>query len=189
MNPRHSELVLRTRPPVFPIEVVRRPAVAAMLTAGTRRRGLTLVSAGPGSGKTSTVASWVRDGDADAPVGWLTLDDADNDLRTFWKDLLFAVVTSGGVPQDSPLRELFRGGFGAGEALFVRELLAELPAPVVVVLDDFQQIVSDEVLESLDGLVGRQSSPLRLVVLSRADPPLRLHRLRVSGNLTEIRGR
>ena len=57
----------------------------------------------------------------------------------------------------------------------------------MLVLDDFHEITSDSVLEAFGRLVDHQPAPLRLVVLTRADPVLRLHRLRVSGQLTEIR--
>src|SRR6478735_1434879 len=145
MDPPQSLLVWKAGPPLIPVALVRRPGLAAMLTAGSHRR-LTLVSAGPGSGKTSTVASWVRDGDVGAPVGWLSLDQADNNLRTFWTALLFAVVGSGGVPDGNPLLDVVPAPeFGPGEARYIQELLAELPGPIVLVLDDFQEISSGEV--------------------------------------------
>ena len=78
-------------------------------------------------------------------------------------------------------------GFGAVEAREVRTRLAELPAPVVLVLDDFHEITSDQVLEAFGQLVDHLPDTVRLVMLTRSDPLLRLHRLRVSGQLTEIR--
>ncbi len=127
-------------------------------------------------------------GAAPGRVAWLSLDNADNDPRTFWSDLLGALAESGAVPQGSPLGDIIpAAGFGATEALQVRSRLADLPSPVVLVLDDFHEITSDTVLETFERLVEHQPAPLRLVVLTRADPVLRLHRLRVSGNLTEIR--
>jgi LuxR family maltose regulon positive regulatory protein len=60
---------------------------------------------------------------------------------------------------------------------------------VVLVLDDFNLIRNPEVLESIATLLDRQPSKLRLVLTTRADPVLPLHRLRVAGQLTEIRSR
>ncbi|MEP6559693.1 MAG: LuxR C-terminal-related transcriptional regulator [Nakamurella sp.] len=100
-------------------------------------------------------------------------------------------MTAGGaVPADSALRDIIpAAGFGIDEAMEVRSRLAELPTPIVLVLDDFHQITDDAVLTSFGKLVDHQPPQLRLVVLSRSDPDLRLHRLRVSGQLTEIRTR
>jgi len=182
-----SLLTLKARPPLVPPGLVRRRRLDESLNHAVQRP-LTLVSAGPGAGKTLAVAAWVADGVAPGRVAWLSLDAADNDPRTFWSDLLGALVESGAVPHGSPLADIIpAAGFGATEALQVRSRLADLPSPVVLVLDDFHEITNDSVLETFERLVDHQPAPLRLVVLTRADPVLRLHRLRVSGNLTEIR--
>jgi LuxR family maltose regulon positive regulatory protein len=182
-----SLLTLKARPPVVPPGLVRRRRLDESLTLAVQRP-LTLVSAGPGAGKTLAVAAWVADGVTPGRVAWLSLDAADNDPRTFWSDLLGALIESGAVPPGSPLADIIpAAGFGATEALQVRSRLADLPSPVVLVLDDFHEITNDSVLEAFERLVDHQPAPLRVVVLTRADPVLRLHRLRVSGNLTEIR--
>jgi LuxR family maltose regulon positive regulatory protein len=183
----HSLMMLKAKPPSVPPGLVQRPRLDEQLSLAAHGP-LTLVSAGPGAGKTLAVAAWAAGGAAPSRVAWLTLDNADNDPRTFWADLLGALAESGAVPQGSPLGEIIpASGFGSTEALQVRSRLADLPSPVVLVLDDFHEITSDTVLETFERLVEHQPAPLRLVVLTRADPVLRLHRLRVSGNLTEIR--
>jgi LuxR family maltose regulon positive regulatory protein len=57
---------------------------------------------------------------------------------------------------------------------------------VVLVLDDVSEIHSDEVHDQIARLF-RHDSPLRVVLVSRSEPPLPLHRLRVSGDLAEVR--
>ncbi|MET0865486.1 MAG: LuxR C-terminal-related transcriptional regulator [Nakamurella sp.] len=184
-----SLLMLKAVPPAVPPGLVRRPRLEERLTRGALK-SFTLVSAGPGAGKTLALASWVASDAPPAPVSWLSLDSTDNEPRTFWTDLLAAVTASGAVPIDSALRDIIpAAGFGTDEALEVRARLAELPSPIVLVLDDFHEITDDVVLTSFGQLVDHQPPQLRLVVLSRSDPDLRLHRLRVSGQLTEIRTR
>ena len=184
-----SLLMLKAVPPAVPPGLVRRPRLEARLTSGASKP-FTLVSAGPGAGKTLALASWVASEAPPAPVSWLSLDHTDNDPRTFWSNLLWAITASGAVPTDSTLRDIIpAAGFGIDEALQLRSRLAELPAPIILVLDDFHEIANDAVLASFGQLVDHQPPQLRLVVLSRSDPDLRLHRLRVSGQLTEIRTR
>ncbi len=144
-----------------------------------------LLSAGPGFGKTLAVASWLDR--FPCASAWLTLDDSDNDLRTFWSDVLGAL--SGEVlPPDSPLRDIIPAtAFGEPEVLRVRTALADLPGSAVLVLDDLHLLHDPAVLDSLSGLLQHRPRGLRLVLVSRADPALRLHRLRAAGGLTEIR--
>lgn len=180
-----SLVALKARPPVVPPGLVPRARLAQALGRATRRP-VTLVSAGPGAGKTLAVASWA--GTATAPVAWLSLDSEDNDPQSFWTQLVGALRFSGAVPESSPLLDLMpAGAFGPDEVLSVCARLSELPRPVVLVLDDFHLITADAVLTAFDRLLEHQPAQLHVVLLSRADPALRLHRLRVSGALTEIR--
>jgi len=185
-NPFASQLRLRASPPTVPPGLVRRRKVEAMLQRGATLP-VTLVSAGPGSGKTLSVASWLNSAKLTG-VAWLTVDETDNDLGTFWADVLGALTVADVMPADSSLLDLVpAAGFGPAQALQVRAGLAELPGPVVLVLDDFQEVTGTAVLDSLNLLVDRQPPHLRLVLISRSDPALRLHRVRVGGGLAEIR--
>ena len=56
----------------------------------------------------------------------------------------------------------------------------------MLVLDDFHE-VADAVHADVDQLLHRPPPALRLVIATRADPPLRLGRLRVQDQLTELR--
>ncbi len=178
---------LRSRAPTLPRGLVGRPGLLQSLTVGAKLP-FTLVSAAAGSGKTMTAAAWAASSGPQAPVGWLGLDESTNDLRTFWSDLLRSLIASGGVPADSALRDVAPSAeFGMAEVQAVSEQVRQLPGPVVLIVDDFHLITSEVVLQSFGWLVDHQPPLLRLVVLTRSDPPLRLHRLRVNGELTEIR--
>ena len=149
---------------------------------------LTLISAGPGYGKTLTAAAWARSGGAVGKAAWLSIDETDNDLQAFWSDVLGSLATAGALPAGSALSEVRpTAGFGAPELQLVRVGLAELTSEVTLVLDDFHLIRNPRVLESVGQLLDRQLPQLRLVLTARADPALRLHRLRVSGAVAELR--
>src|SRR5664279_149085 len=193
-----SLLRLRSLPPTTPPPgFVRRQRLLDQLTEGTARP-VTVLSAGPGYGKTLTLASWYHQGVAPsgaapssaAPsrVAWLAVEETDNDVPAFWSDVLGALTIGDAVPAESALRQVVpAAGFGAHEVLLIRAALADLPHTVVLVLDDIHHLTDRRVLESFGQLLEHQPPQLRLVLSTRADPALRLHRMRVNGEVTDIR--
>jgi LuxR family transcriptional regulator, maltose regulon positive regulatory protein len=166
---------------------VPRPRLFDLLTAGTKQL-LTLVSAPAGSGKTTLLASWSSSRQPPGRVAWLSLDTGDNEAGRFWAYTVAALCQSGAVPADSVLRGL--APLPGAEERFLSLLvsgLAELPTPVVLVLDDVQDITDATVLKGLDFLVRHVPPQLRLVLSTRVDPPLPLQRLRLSGQLVQVR--
>ncbi len=146
------------------------------------------MSAGPGYGKTLTLASWSHSQAAPGRLAWLSLDETDNDVRAFWSDVLGSLAIAGVLPKSSTLREVMHAStFGSREAQLVRTALAEIPAIVTLVLDDFHLISDTRVQESVGHLLEHQPPQLRLVLATRFDPALRLNRLRVNGDLTDFR--
>lgn len=147
-----------------------------------------MVSAGPGWGKSTAVAQWVASR-RDLPVAWLTLTDIDDHPNVFWHDLLQAIQATGAIPTDHPLsRFSTAAGVPAEVMVTLHQGLAALPGPMVLVLDDFHVIEDAGVLEAVQRLVDLDS-PLRLILLTRVDPLLALHRLRVEGQLAELTSR
>ena len=76
-----------------------------------------------------------------------------------------------------------------GEGL-VRRLISELEAldaPVVLVIDDLHELVSPDAQAQLELLLARRPRLLYVVLATRHDPSLGLHRLRLAGELTELR--
>ena len=119
----------KTTPPPVPSEHIRRPAVEAELDRATDRE-LALVSAPPGSGKTSLLASWVG-ADPDQPTAWVRLDPEDADPRRLWSAVLAALTDLPAVPASSRLHRLVVSRTTV-ELDFLTELvecLAALPDP------------------------------------------------------------
>ncbi len=99
-----------------------------------------------------------------------------------------ALRRSGAVAADDPLATLAPSP--GGEEEFRRAVLAglqRLSRPVLLVLNDLHHLRSEEALIALERLLARAPARLRTIVLSRRDPPLGLHRLRLTGELTEVR--
>ena len=147
---------------------------------------VTLVSAGPGNGKTLTLADWTQH--TAHRVAWLSIEPSDNRLSGFWSALIAAIRACGCVEPGSVLADLApAASFGVEDAMRVVDALLQLPAPLVIVLDDVQHLRDRDVLESMQRFLDRLAPSIRLVLSARYDPALRLQRLAISGRLSEIR--
>jgi hypothetical protein len=150
---------------------------------------VTLVAAPAGSGKTLLLTSWMSAGSPPGQVAWLSLDQGDNDPVRFWTYVLAALGRSGALPAGSGLKVLVPSAQDDDGLLpMLLHGLEELASPLVLVLDDVHELTQPRVLHGIELLVRHAPPQLRLVLSTRADPPLPLHRLLVSGQLTQIRG-
>ena len=167
--------------------LVERPRLFALLDQASRSP-VTLVSGPAGSGKTVLLSSWLRR--AAAPVAWVAVARDESDATRFWGMVMDALRRSGAIAPGDPLATLVPAPLGGQEEFAQRLLagLARLPQPVALVLDDLHHLRSEEALRTLEELLARSPAQLRTVLISRRDPKLGLHRLRLVGELTEIRG-
>ena len=163
---------------------VPRPRLAERLDEGLAR-GLVLVCAPAGYGKTVLLADWTRRGGH--PVAWLSLDAGDNDPARFWRHAVAALDRARPGIGDRvapllgpPAPSSFQGLVTA----LINELAAE---EALLVLDDYHLIGSPQVHESLAFLAEHRPAGLHVALASRSDPPLALARLRARGQLTEVR--
>src|SRR5215468_10061893 len=166
---------------------VPRPRLLARLSQGIGS-GLTVVCTPAGFGKTTMLGDWARR--SRQPAAWLSLDAADNDPARFWRYVAVALdrVRPG---TDAPVTALLRGRqqppLEAVATAVINELSAPGEAGVALILDDYHLVQAPPVHDSVAFLLDRLPPGLRLVLSSRADPPLPLARLRARGQLTELR--
>jgi LuxR family maltose regulon positive regulatory protein len=167
---------------------VPRPRLLRLLGAGTRGP-LTVLAAPPGAGKTVLLASWIMGGHPPGPVAWVTVDRGDGDPTRFWAHVVAALRSGGAAPPDGPLASLGPPSPEGVEGFLVTLVngLAELSGPVVLVLDDLHEATGPAVAAGLRFLLRHAPPQLRLVLATRVDPPLPLHRLLLAGQLTEVR--
>ncbi|MGE5264720.1 MAG: LuxR C-terminal-related transcriptional regulator [Acidobacteriota bacterium] len=148
---------------------------------------LTLVSAPAGYGKTTTVRMWVEE--AGYPVAWVTLEKSDNDLKRF----LTYSLTALGQAEDDLGHAALELVENTREVDLERVLgllindLHELDWPVILVLEEYQQIENEKIDQVLESILNQAVANLHLVITTREDPSLPLTRLRVRNQLTEIR--
>jgi LuxR family maltose regulon positive regulatory protein len=172
-------------PPPGPGTVLRQ-RLLARLSDGLARK-LTLVAAPAGYGKTTLVSAWVTA--VDLPAAWLSLDPDDRDpvrflsyvlaaLQTVRPDLGGSIVAALQSTQPPPLEALLTDLLNA---------LAALPERIILVLDDYHVVDSDQVDRALAFLVAHLPPQLHLVIATREDPALPLAQLRARGQLSELR--
>jgi LuxR family maltose regulon positive regulatory protein len=184
----NSPIVLRTKlyAPHAGCDLIVRPRLHARF-GGETQAPLTLVAAPAGYGKSQAVARWISS--LSTPAAWLSLDVTETELAEFLRYLVAAV------------RSLHPEACAETDALLNAPTLAPLQVvaatlandldlidePFLFVLDDYYRIGPEsDVHTVIDRLLRHPPRALRLVIVTRNEPPLDLARLRASGRLTEV---
>ena len=171
--------------------------------AGTleRDRRLTLVSAPAGYGKSTAVAAWLGSAEfskRSCSTAWLTLDKGDNDPVRFATYLVAALGSIDGRLGESGAEVLSQGQPLSLQTLISTVIADSLDqgaevdatpqrADIVLVLDDYHVIRSVAIHDAITFLIENLPPTWRLIAVSREDPPWPLSRLRVNGQLVEVR--
>lgn len=162
--------------------LVPRPTLQESLDEIPRRR-LTVISAPAGFGKTTTVGKWIAE--HDYPVAWVSLDAGDNDPQRFLSYLLAAIRTI--HPDiDVPILAPPAPPLSVQTGILVNQL-ASKSDDYLLVFDDYHVISDGEVHDAVTFLLEHAPPSLHLVMTTRSDPPFPLARLRVRGELVELR--
>ena len=172
--------------PAVPDWAVPRPRLDQLIAGGVQGP-LTALMGPPGIGKTLAMASWIAGNQSSSPVAWVTLDEFDNRPRVLWSYVMSALRGAGvAVPHVS----WSAACVDTMDHEFLVRLAAALAAaepPVILVLDDLHLLTERPALQGLTYLMRNAPQGLRVMVASRIDPLLPLHRFRLTGELTEIR--
>jgi LuxR family maltose regulon positive regulatory protein len=166
--------------------VVSRPHLLERLNEGLHRK-LTLISAPAGFGKTTLVSEWLAG--CERPAAWLSLDEGENDPTRFLTYLVAALQTIAATIGEGVLGVLQSSQPPPTEAMLTALLndITTISDHFVLVLDDYHVIDAKPVDHALTYLVEHLPPHMHLVIATREDPPLPLARLRVGGQLTELR--
>jgi LuxR family maltose regulon positive regulatory protein len=162
-------------------DVVERPRLVERLAASSA--AVWLVSAPAGYGKTTVVSQAVAE--ADAHVGWVSVDRADNDPVRFWTHVATALMGEGETLDGlAELTDPERMDAAVDRILAHVEGREER---VVLVLDDLHEITEPAITEILGRVVIRPPANLTIAITARYDPALPIGRLRSHGQLAELR--
>lgn len=170
----------------LPPTLVKRYALYDRLTHAAGER-LTVVVASAGAGKSVLLADWA----ATRPPGvtaWLSCDEADADPSRFWQGFIEAprVIQPGFGTDAAELLAMDRA-MSANVTASIANDAAHLPAGSAIIVDDFHYAAAAAGKNMTDLVEHWPAETAQLVLSSRFDPPLRLHRLRMSGELCELR--
>jgi LuxR family maltose regulon positive regulatory protein len=153
--------------------------------AMTRR--ITVISAPPGSGKTSLLRAWADHSTDIRRVAFVSVDRDEQDAQRFWSAVLDALRSPAASIGPEPQTAAAAGADGDQLVDIVRSELAELLEPVVLIVDDLHELRSADALAPLERLLTALPSTARVVLSTRRDPLIRLHQLRLVDEVAEIR--
>ena len=172
--------------PPRPAHDISRALLTKRLDEGLSRK-LTLVCAAAGFGKSTLVSQWAQD--CPYPSAWLSLEEEDRDPNRFLEYLVSSLeVISQTV--GSGLAAMLRSSPPASAETVLTLLvnqLSKIPGKLVLILDDYHLAASTGANEALSFLIDHMPPQLHLVIASREAPELSLGKLRLNGQLAEIR--
>ena len=165
--------------------LIPRPGLFELLGAAGR---VVHVSAPAGSGKTFLLRSWIAAAGLSERTAWVSVGRQEHDPQVFWLSVLDSLRQTGAGSER--VREVTAAPHldGANVVGRLLEDLSSLREPLWLVIDDLHELQADQAIRHMELLLGRAPPELRFVLLTRHDLRLGLHRLRVEGEVTEIRG-
>jgi LuxR family transcriptional regulator, maltose regulon positive regulatory protein len=148
---------------------------------------VTVVSAPAGTGKTSLLRAWADRSANLRRVAFVSIDRDQRDAQLFWCGVLEAIRSSARSigPGAQPAATAAVDGDQAVD--MVRSELAGQDMPVVLIIDDLHELRSAQALAEVERLLAMLPSSARVVLSSRRDPSIRLHQLRLTDDVAEIR--
>jgi LuxR family maltose regulon positive regulatory protein len=172
--------------PVAPRLIDRGDLVAALDRAAASK--VTIISAPAGSGKTSLLRAWAGRPAQPHRLALVQVQRDQRDAQQFWLALLDAVRHASGAnsgAEPPPATPDFNAPAMADRVL---SELADAHGGVTLVIDDLHELTSPDALAQLTRLLTSLSPQVHAILTTRHDVRLGLHRLRLAGELAEIRG-
>jgi LuxR family maltose regulon positive regulatory protein len=167
--------------------VPRRQLVRDLIATGAR---LVLVEAPAGYGKTILVSQLRSAAAQSRAYAWVSLDRGDDDPARLWWHVVSALQRVSPGLGGTDLRRFLATQDPDVEGELMPRLvnaLAERPEPLSLVLDDYYLVTEPRCHAQIEFLLLNLVPPTQMVIITRAEPPLPLARLRATGDLAEIR--
>ena len=181
-------LEAKLRPPIARPEWVTRSRLVDELEKASQRPVI-LIAAPAGYGKTTAVTQWLASTSGPATAAWVSLDTADNDPVRLWTHIATALDRAGCVIARDIAGFVAAGSHDMLTAVLPKIIsgMAGLDSGVTLLIDDFHIVRATACHAQMDFLIKHLPEHVHVVLITRADPTLRLGRLRAAGQLSEIR--
>ncbi len=171
--------------PAAPRLIQRGELLASLDRAAGAR--VTVVSAPAGSGKTSLLRAWADGRGQQYLLAVIQVRRDQQDSQQFWLAVLSAIRQASGTPGE---REQLAATPDFNDAAIADRVLSELAEHchrTFLIIDDLHELTSPEALTQLARLLEMLPQHVHAILATRRDLPLRLHKLRLAGELAEIR--
>ena len=166
--------------------LIQRAALVAALDRAAETK-VTLISAPAGSGKTSLLRAWAAGPGQRYRLAVVQVQRDQQDSQQFWLAVLSAVRQASGTPVDGEQLAATPDFNEETAGEWVLSELAEHRERTFLVIDDLHELTSPDALLQLTRLLERLPPHVHAILATRRDLRLRLHKLRLSGDLAEIR--
>jgi LuxR family maltose regulon positive regulatory protein len=148
---------------------------------------VTVLSAPPGSGKTSLLRAWAERSTSVRRVAFVTVERGQQNEQLFWCAVLDAIRSPAGL-LDSETPPAPTAALDVDQLVdSVLSEVAEQVEPLVLIIDDLHELRSTDALTQLETFLAMLPSSAGVVLSSRRDPSIRLHQLRLADDIAEIR--
>jgi len=179
-------LITKLQKPNLPEDLIHRKKLVDYLNENVSRP-LTLISAGAGFGKSTTVSNWINE--ISYKNCWFSIDENDNDIRMFLSYLIAAIQTQ--IPNfgENIYRNIYSPNISSLKLLTNNLIndLNSLQEDILLVLDDFHNITNIEITNLISNILKYPLGKFHMAIISRTDPPLPLAKLRAGNKMKDIR--
>jgi LuxR family transcriptional regulator, maltose regulon positive regulatory protein len=166
--------------------LIQREELLASLDRAAQAK-VTLISAPAGSGKTSLLRAWADGPGQPYRLAVVQVQRDQQDSQQFWLAVLTAIRQANGTPGEGEQLAATPDFNQEAIADRVRSELAEHRDRTFLIIDDLHELTSPEALRQLTRLLEELPQHVHAILATRRDLPLRLHQLRLAGELAEIR--
>jgi LuxR family transcriptional regulator, maltose regulon positive regulatory protein len=168
-------------------QLIQRGELLASLDRAAAEAKVTLISGPPGSGKTSLLRAWADGPGRQYRLAVVQVQRDQQDSQQFWLTVLAAIREAIGTPGEDHQVAATPSFNEAAIADRVLSELAEHRDHTFLIIDDLHELTSPEALAALTRLLEHLPRHVHAILATRRDLPLRLHKLRLAGELAEIR--
>ncbi len=165
------------------LPLIHRAGLLAALDRAAEAK-VTLISAPAGSGKTSLLRAWAAGPARLHRLVIVPVQRDQQDSQQFWLAVLTAVRQASGGSGHLAATPDFNEATISDRVL---SELAENQEPTFLLIDDLHELTAPDALPQLARTLERLPAHVHAILASRRDLTLRLHKLRLAGDLAEIR--